>query len=78
MHYVEFRRKFGIAFTLPFLGLFLVSIYIWRESVFYIVGGVYFFFLLESFIVKCPYCKKRPINLLKQFPKKCPHCGNEF
>jgi hypothetical protein len=78
IHYVEFRRKFGIVFTIPFLGLFLVVLYKWREAIFYIAGGIYLFFLLESILVKCPQCNKRPINLLKQFPLKCPHCGNDF
>ncbi len=78
MHYIKFRRKFGFAFAFPLSGLFLVFIYSWRESIFYIVGGVYFFFIIEWVMVKCPYCHKRPVDLLKQFPTKCPHCNKKL
>ncbi len=74
-NYIKFRSDYDPAVYYVLLLLVIIpATAIWRNSIFYIVAILFILALLESFIVKCPYCNNRPVNLLRQFPKECPYC----
>ncbi len=73
--YIELRGK--KIFIIYWLALFviIISVMIWRDSIYYVIGLFFLLSVLEYFIIKCPYCKKRPIKLFHKFPQNCNHCG---
>lgn len=81
MHYLKFRVKYKmfIGYFVFFIGT--ISIFlsiIWKTLLFYFIGLIVVLTFVERVVVKCPYCGKRPVSLLRQFPEKCPHCNEEF
>jgi hypothetical protein len=82
MKYSEIRKVFLIFISFALIGLLLFTAAIKKES----IGFVIFLIILvgfilkaiETIIIKCHGCKKRPLSILKKFPKKCPHCGKNL
>ena len=34
--------------------------------------------LVESLLIKCPFCKNKPIPFLGEIPTTCPYCNKKF
>jgi len=77
-NYIKLRKQFEFFFYFGAFVLIITSAALWRNSIFYVVGLIFFLDLLESILVKCPHCGKRPVNLFRRFPQKCSHCGNNL
>lgn len=73
--YIELRGN--KSFIIYWLALFviIISVMVWRNSIYYVIGLFFLLSVLEYFIIKCPYCKKRPIKLFRKFSQNCKHCG---
>lgn len=81
MNYFKFRVKYKmfIGYFVFFIGTLSIFVSIvWKNSLYYFIGLIVVLTFIESIIVKCPHCGKRPVSLLRQFPQKCCHCGNEL
>ncbi len=79
--YIKVRAGDGNLFWIlwPYLMILIpiAGIYSsFRSVVYYFVDLVVVLLLLETFLLKCPYCDQRFKRFLRQFPGKCPHCGS--
>ena len=81
MNYLKFRVKYKmfIGYFVFFIGTLSIFLSIvWKNLLYYFIGLIVVLTFIESLVVKCPYCGKRPVSILRQFPKKCPYCKEEF
>ena len=79
MQYLKMRFFIFVLVGCGMFGAFMaVATAINSNTIFYIVGAVYGYLILERLILKCPKCRKKPISLVKGLPDNCPHCGIEF
>jgi len=82
MKYSEIRRSILI-FLIFILAILLAVLAAVRKDlvglgIFFIILGAMVIRTIEVFTVKCKYCNKRPLSLLKSFPDHCPHCGEKL
>ena len=78
MHYIKLRKSYEFLFYFAALVVIIVSVALWKNSIFYIIPIIFVLTVFESILVKCPNCGRRPVRLLKRFPHQCPHCEYNF
>jgi len=82
MSFLRFRvkNKMIVGFFIYFIGTvsLILSLTIWKDLLYYFIGLVMVLSFMETILIKCPYCGKKPVNLLKRFPEECPHCKKKF
>lgn len=76
--YLKLRKQYEFLIYNGVIFLMILVVALSKSSIYYVAGFIFFIFLVESIVVKCPFCKKKPSNLFGKFPQKCPHCGKEF
>jgi len=76
--YIELRAKHVFVLYLMAVFILIVSILMWKYAIFYVNGLFFLLIILEYFLVKCPYCKKRPFKIFYNFPRMCCQCGKSL
>jgi hypothetical protein len=73
--YIAFRIKHDIVvYVLSFI-IVVVPYWVYRVSIYYVVGFIFISTIMEWILLKCPYCSRRFVKFWLQFPRKCCHCG---
>lgn len=80
-NYLIFRRKYTV--VIYFIGFFFTTLsvflsVIWKNLMFYVFGFIALLCFLESLLIKCPHCGKRPVKYFSKFPVDCPHCKKQL
>jgi len=76
--YRMLRIKYSPAFFMLWTAVAVLAISLKRQVIYLIPVVVLVLSVLETLIIKCDSCQKRPVSFLKSFPKKCPQCGSDM
>ena len=68
--YIELRTRYVFVLYLMAAIILIISVMVWKNAIFFVVGLFFLLSKLEYFFVKCPNCKKRPTKLFRSFPSK--------
>ena len=76
--YRMLRIKYSPAFFMLWTAVAVLAISLKRQVIYLIPGAVLVVSVLETLIIKCDRCHKRPVGFFKSFPAKCPGCGSDM
>jgi hypothetical protein len=79
--YLIFRTKYHLLFAVliwVFMPILAVIMVYWKNAIYYFTALVTLTAFSEYFLLRCPFCRKRPSKPFMRLDDKCQRCGKGF